>query len=112
MLFLIILILTFICSFFWPWWVTAIIAFIAAYICNKKPGWSFLAGFGAVFIAWIVLALMKSLPNDNILATRVSKLMQLPNWVVLLVVTGFIGGLVGGFAALSGTLVKKAFFKK
>jgi hypothetical protein len=90
----------------------AIIAFIAACICNKKPGRSFFAGFAAVFVAWTIVALLKSMPNDNILATRVAKLMQLPNWVLLLLVTGFIGGLVGGLAALSGALVKKAFFKK
>ncbi len=112
MLFLIILILTFICSYFWPWWVMAIIAFIAAFICNKKPGLSFFMGFAAVFVAWAIVALLKSLPNDNVLAERVAKLMQLPNWPLLLLVTAFIGGLVGGVAALSGALVKKAFFKK
>lgn len=112
MLFLIILILTFICSFFWPWWVMAIIALIAGYICNKKPGRSFLTGFAAIFIAWIILALMKSLPNDDVLAKRVATLMQLPNWILLLLVTGFIGGLVGGMAAFSGALIKKAFQSK
>jgi hypothetical protein len=111
MLFLIIFILTFICSFFWPWWVMATIAFVAAYICGKKPGYSFLAGFAAVFTAWAVLALLKSLPNNNILAGRVATLMQLPNWVILLIVTAFIGGLVGGMAALSGALVRKVFKK-
>ena len=90
----------------------AIIAFVAAYICNKKPAWSFLSGFAAVFAAWTIAALLKSMPNDNVLAARVAKLMQLPNWVMLLLVTGFIGGLVGGLAALSGALVKNAFFKK
>jgi hypothetical protein len=113
MLFLIILILTFICSFFWPWWVMAIIAVIAGYICNKKPGLSFLLGFAAVFIAWTVVALMKTLPNDNILAIRVANLLTLNgNWVLLLILTGFIGGLVGGLSALSGALVKKAFGSK
>lgn len=112
MLFLIILVLTFICSFFWPWWVLAIIAVVAGYICNKKPGRSFLAGFVAIFIAWTILALMKSLPNDNMLAARVATLFQLPNWILLLLVTGVIGGLVGGMAALSGALVRKAFRSK
>jgi len=109
MLFLIILVLTFVCSYFLPWWAIAIIAFITGLICGKKPGWSFLAGFSAVFVAWTILALIKSLPNNNILPGRVATLMQLPNWIVLLIVTASIGGLVGGMAALSGVLVKKVF---
>jgi hypothetical protein len=111
MLFLIILILSFICSYFLPWWMIAIIAFAAAYIASKKPGMSFLSGFAGVFIAWTVLALLKSIPNDNILAGRVAKLFQLPNWILLLLVTALIGGLVGGLAALSGALARKSFKK-
>jgi len=38
--------------------------------------------------------------------------MQLPNWILLLVVTSVVGGLVGGMSALSGVLVKRAFAKK
>jgi len=89
----------------------AAIAFVAAYFLGKKPGKAFLVGFLAVFLAWTILALFKSLPNDNILATRVAHLMQLPNWILLLIVTGIIGGIVGGMAALSGALVRKVFKK-
>jgi hypothetical protein len=111
MFFLIILVLSFVCSYLLPWWFMAVIAFAAAYFFGKKPGKAFLAGFFGVFLAWLVLALFKSVPNDNILATRVAYLMQLPNWIVLLMVTGIIGGLVGGMAALSGALVRKTFKK-
>jgi hypothetical protein len=111
MLFLIILVLSIICSYFLPWWFVAVITFAAAYFVGKKPGRSFLAGFAGVFLAWVILALLKSLPNDNILANRVAHLFQLANWILLLLVTGLIGGLVGGMAALSGALVRKSFKK-
>jgi hypothetical protein len=55
---------------------------------------------------------MKSIPNDNILASRVIQLFPLPHqWILLLLITALIGGLVGGMAALSGILTKKAFSK-
>jgi hypothetical protein len=111
MLFLVVLILSAICSYFMPWWFVVVISFVAAYFFGKKPGKAFLSGFSAVFLAWSLLALLKSIPNDNILATRVAHLMQLPNWVLLLIVMGLIGGLVGGMAALSGALVRKSFKK-
>jgi hypothetical protein len=110
MLFLIILILSFASSYFLPWWVAAVIAFLAAVFIGKTSGRSFWSGFGAVFVVWVILALFKSIPNDNILASRVIQLFPLPhNWVLLLVITALIGGLVGGMAALSGILMKKAF---
>ena len=71
MLFLVILVLSFICGFFLPWWVIALIAFIAAYFLGKTSGQSFWSGFGSVFIAWSILILLKTIPNDNILANRV-----------------------------------------
>ncbi len=112
MLFLIILLLTLASGFFLPWWAMAIIAFLAAMYLGKTSGRSFWGGFGGVFIAWGILALIKSIPNDNILAGRVAHLFHLSNWAFVVIVTALIGGLVGGMAALSGMLVKKVFQKK
>ncbi|MDO3641674.1 MAG: hypothetical protein ACTHMI_05270 [Mucilaginibacter sp.] len=111
MLFFIILILTFASGYFLPWWVVAIAAFLPALFIGKTPAKSFFAGFSAVFIVWAAMALFKSIPNDNMLAKRVATLMHLPNWILLLVITALIGGLVGGMSALSGVLVRKAFAK-
>ena len=112
MLFLIILILTIICSYILPWWFVAAIAFIAAFFINTKPEWAFLSGLGGVFIAWAIVALLKTIPNDNILAGRVSNLFPVHSWLFILIVTSIVGGLVGGMAALSGALVRKAFRDK
>ncbi len=109
MLFLIIFALTIASSYFLPWWTLALIAFGAAYFIGKKPGQGFLSGFAAIFVAWSLLALLQTLPNDNVLADRVARLMQLHNWVFLLLATALIGGLVGGMSALSGLLIRKAF---
>ena len=112
MLFLLILILSFAGGFFLPWWIVAIAAFLSALSIGRTPGRSFLSGFAAVFIVWTVLALFKSIPNDNMLAGRVVQLFPIPhNWVLLLLITAVVGGIIGGMAALSGVLMKKAFEK-
>jgi len=109
MLFLIILILSVICGFMLPWWAGAVIAFIAALVLGKKPAIAFVAGFGGLFVAWTILALIKSIPNNNILATRVAALFHLPHWFFVLLITAMIGGLFGGLSALSGVFVKQLF---
>ena len=110
MLFLIILVLSFVGSLFLPWWVVAIAAFLGALIVGKKSGQAFLSGFAAVFFLWIILALIKASQMITCWPAVSCKLFPLPdNWIWVLVVTGIIGGLVGGMAALWGVLVKKIF---
>jgi hypothetical protein len=109
MLFLIIFILCLLSGFLLPWWIVAVIAFAAAFFLGKTSGKSFGAGFLGVALAWAIWALIKSIPNENELANRVSALFHLPGWYLMVIVTAIIGGLVGGMAAWSGVLFKKAF---
>jgi hypothetical protein len=113
MLFLIILILSIACIFFPTWWMIAIICFICAFIWGKTSVNSFWSGFAAVFIGWVTLALYKSIPNENLLASRVIQLFPLPhNWLYLLLFTGLIGGSVGGLSAYSGFSFRQSWKKK
>jgi len=111
MLFILILILTLISGFITPWWAMAIICFVMALYAGKKPAQAFWSGFGAVFIVWTVLALVKSIPNDHLLAARMAVVFNLPHWTLLLFVVSLVGGLVGGISALSGFLVRRIIIK-
>jgi hypothetical protein len=112
MLFLIIFLLSYIAIYFMPWWVVAIISFIAAFFLGNRPAKSFWSSFVAVFLAWAIYILLKTIPNDNILASRVIKLFPLPNnWVWLLVLSSFIGGFIAGMSAISAIYVKLSFQK-
>ena len=94
---------------FCPWWIIAVVSFLVMLVIGLKPGLSFLAGFTGIAVYWFVLILMKDMPNEHILSERMSKLFQLPNYEIFIVVTVFIGGLVGGLAALSAACIRRAF---
>jgi len=83
-------------------------SFFSRLLIGKTSKQCFWSGFGAVFIVWVVLALIKSIPNNQILVKRVAGMFQLPNWLLILLLTAIIGGLLGGLSAWSGMLVKKA----
>jgi hypothetical protein len=92
-----------------PWWSIAIVAFIVAAVIPQKPLASFLAGFTALFLLWGSLSWYISSSNNDLLAHKVSLLLlQMDSPVVLVLITAFIGALVAGFAALSGSFVRKA----
>ena len=94
-------------SFFLPWWSACFISFLAAFFLGKSNKQAFWAGFLGLTITWVILIFFKSIPNDYILASRVSKLFHLPHWLVLVLITLLIGGIAGGLSALSGFLTRR-----
>jgi hypothetical protein len=95
--------LSFIAGLFLPWWSIAIVAFIVALLMKQFIGRSFLAGFLGIFLLWTIVALWIDLKNESILSHKIAQIFPLGGSSFLLIlVTAVIGGLVGGFAAMSG----------
>jgi hypothetical protein len=115
MLILIIAIISLILQFFLPWWIIAPIAFGLSFLMAKSGKQAFGSAFLAIFLLWIVMGLIHTLPNENILANKVGTMLSLPdasfNWIIVLLITGIIGGLASGFSGLSGFLFKEAVKK-
>lgn len=116
MLFILILLISLVAQFFLPWWVITPIAFVLAAWIGNKPGKSFGNAFSAIFILWACMALLRTLPNENLLANRVSQVLSSSekgmHWLLLVGITATIGGLVAGTAALAGATFKEAFGKR
>lgn len=101
-------ILSYVAGLFYPWWSLAIVAFVIAVIFRQKPLVAFFTAFLAVFVFWFSFSYFIDLANDHILAERMSALFigeELP--VVMCVVSGAVGGLVAGLAALCGSFLRK-----
>ncbi|MDI9365127.1 MAG: hypothetical protein QM541_09265 [Flavobacterium sp.] len=93
---------------FLPWYSFVAVAFIVSVLFRQKPIASFLSGFLALFFVWIILSLVKDIPNEHLLSSKVASILPFKgNYTVLLIVTGFIGGLLGGFGSLTASFVKK-----
>lgn len=116
MLFILIALLSLLLQFFLPWWILALVALGMAAWMGLSTKHSFWSGFGAIFLLWIIMGLIQSIPNEHILANRVGQMLMLPawkfNWIIMLLITGLIGGLAGGFSALAGFYMRQAFNSK
>ena len=116
MLFLFILVLSLIFQIFLPWWIIVPIAMGAAFWKANTGKHAFTTGFLAIFCLWILAGLFYSIPNENILANRVGEMLSLPagsfNWIIVLLISALIGGLVAGVAALTGRYIREATVKK
>ncbi|MDP3468881.1 MAG: hypothetical protein Q8S11_11140 [Daejeonella sp.] len=115
MLVLIIAIVSLILQLFLPWWIISPIAFGLSFLMAKSGKQAFGSAFLAILLLWIGMGLIHTLPNENILANRVGSMLNLPDtslkWIIVLLLTGIIGGLAAGFSGLSGYYVKEAVRK-
>jgi hypothetical protein len=101
-------VISFIDCLYLPWWSIALVAFLVIAFIPQKPLYAFLSGFVGIFILWTVMAFFISNKNDNILAHKISMIiLKADSPVSLIVVTGIIGALVAGCAALAAGYLRK-----
>lgn len=95
--------------FFLPWWSIAVLAFLVSLLFYQKPAHAFLSAFIAVFLAWFLMSLWVSWENNFILAHKLSLLiLKSGHSLLLMLLTGFLGGLVAGMSSLTASLVRKS----
>ncbi|KAF0236994.1 MAG: hypothetical protein Q8K64_00410 [Sediminibacterium sp.] len=102
--------LAYVCGLFTsiPWFSFALTSFIVAMAIHQKPGKSFLSGFLGVSLLWIVLAYLKDIVNEHILASKVAEILPLGgSYIAVILVTGLVGGLVSGLAAMTASFTRK-----
>ncbi len=105
--------LAFISGLYLPWWGIAVASFLVAVLVHQKGGKAFLSGFLGLFILWAGLAWWIDVKNNSILSQKIASILPLGgNTVYLVLVTGLVGGLVAGFAALSGSYLRSSKSRK
>jgi hypothetical protein len=99
-----IILLAYVLSWFMPWWSIAIAAFAGGAVLSTR--FNFLAGFLAIGLLWAITAMLIDATAAAPLSERVAKIMTVSK-PVLFIVTAVLGGLVGGFAAMTGGALRK-----
>jgi hypothetical protein len=106
-------ILAFTLSINFSWYMIAVAAFLIAVIIPQKESKSFLAGFLAIFFLWGGLAAYMHFTGSSALGITIAKLLPLGgNPLLLILVTAFVGAIVGGFSAWSGSTFRKLIKQK
>ncbi len=96
----------FIAGLFSPWWSIAIVSFLVSLLLRQSLGKSFLSGFIGIFLLWGIVAFWIDIKNESILSQKIAQLFPLGGSSTLLIlITAFVGGLVGSFAAMAGASI-------
>ena len=91
------------------WWFFAVVAFVVALLVHQKARKAFLAGFLSFFLLWGGLAFWIDMKNNSVLSAKMAQVLPLGGSSILLIlITGIIGGLVAGFAAMCGSYLRSS----
>jgi hypothetical protein len=95
-----------------PWYAIALAAFIVALAIPQKAAKAWFAGFLGIVLIWLMLSLINLQNGGGTIAKQMANVFPLKGNIFLLVtITCIIGGLVGGFGALSGHFGRKLLSK-
>jgi len=97
------IVLAIILSLFLPWWSIMIAALVTGLLIPLKKTAVFFTPFLAILLFWALYSYILSSANDFTLAKRIAILLPLGGSPYLLIlITGIIGGLAAGIAAVFG----------
>ncbi len=90
-----------------PWWSFVVTNLMIAIALPIKPLQSFFAGALGVGALWAGLAFGIDMANNHILSSKVAQILPLGgSYIALIIVTAFVGALLGGLASLTGSFVR------
>jgi len=91
------------------WWIIAVAAFLIALLIHQRAGKAFLAGFSGVFLLWAIMAWWIDMKHEHVLSKKIAEIVPLGgNSFLLILITAVVGGLVGGFGAMSGSYLRSS----
>lgn len=91
-------------ALFLPWYSVAFVAFVFGYALNSES--NFIGGFLGVALLWGIKIFFILSDSVSDLADRVARIFPFGEKWILVAVTLTIGGLVGGFACMTGASLK------
>ncbi len=97
-------------QFFTAWIVVPIALLVAFVIEPNKLFAKFLGGFTAISLLWMVQATIIDISTKAILSTKIAAMLGLKSIMILILITGFVGGILGGLGAASGQCLRNLLF--
>ncbi|MDI1323078.1 MAG: hypothetical protein PSV36_10040 [Algoriphagus sp.] len=95
-----------------PFWVIMILIGALAGLIGLKGAESFLAGGLGMGLAWLGQSLYISVSTGSPLPNRMGELMGLGSGMTLAGITAVLGFLLGGFSAMTGSLLRNLLMRK
>ncbi|MFY0652733.1 MAG: hypothetical protein JXQ96_11895 [Cyclobacteriaceae bacterium] len=95
-----------------PWWSVILCSIIISFFLPGHSFNAFLSGFLGVGLLWMVMAWKFDMEAGSNMSSKMTEIFKLDDPIYLIIVTGVIGAILGGFSALTGNTFRQVFIKK
>ncbi|RED97539.1 hypothetical protein [Marinoscillum furvescens] len=109
---ILVMILTYFLSFYMPWWIVFVVTFLTGFIIHGSGINVFIGTFLGAGLVWMLYAWYLDYNTASILSQKVIQLFPFDDPMMLIITSGLVGGLCGGFGGLSGNSFRQLFLKK
>ncbi len=105
-----ILVLSFLCTLFLPWYFPFIICFAIGLILSNLSGNNFIAGSIGVGLFWLIYILYLDFGNQHVLSQKIAQLFSenlgtAISSTLLVIVSTILGALLGGLSSMAGAMI-------
>lgn len=105
-----IIVLSFVLTLFLPWYMPFVVCFVVGLLLSNHKGNNFIAGLLGVGLFWFVYAFYLDINNQHVLSSKIALLFsdKLHTDItsgVLVMVTTFLGAILGGLSAMAGAMI-------
>ena len=105
--------LTYLLLLSFPWWWIIVIPFVVSFVLPTNDFGAFLSGFLGIGLLWLVMAWKIDVETNSVLSQKIADIFPVGgDTTMLVIISGVVGGVSGGFGALSGNLLRKIWIKK
>ena len=104
--------LGFLCSMYLPWWTLLMISALLGFLITGNNFNVFLSGFLGIGLLWLITAWKVDIETSSIISSKMIRNFPFDDINLLIVLTGFLGGCIGGFGAMTGNSFRQLFIKK
>ena len=104
--------LSYVAEHFLPWWTIGICAAIVAISLSLSKITAFWGGFTSISLLWMIAATSIDVYTNSVLSSKIAPLLGFQSSTSLVLLTGLVGGMVGGLGALSGQQLRTLLTQK
>ena len=104
--------ITYLVSPYFTWWTNMCAAFVICFLLPSSMLNAFIAGFLGAGLVWLGQAWVLDVANQSNFTNIILQLFPIDDPILLILVTGLLGGISGGLAGLSGASLRGINSKK
>lgn len=104
--------ITYLLSFYSPWWILFVVTFVISFLIHGSYINTFITGFLGVGLVWLGLATYLDYKSASMFSEKIVQIFPIEKSNYLIIISGIIGGVCGGFGSLAGNSFKLLFVKK